>query len=129
MTLKPTALELSTVSWQVHEKRAAMAAALEEPDSLADADDAMSTVSTAVTGLSAYTQRTHGPSAASTSRAGASTVGGKLPQGRHKVCLHSDELPVPLFCESERREGGKAICMQCAGHPAPQIALMQVSST
>ena len=95
-------LALSGAAWpwlQVHDKRAAMAAALEEPDSLAD-EDAQSTMSTAVTGLSAYTQRTHGPSAGSTSAAGASTVGGRLPQGRkHKVQPSAAEVAPPLPCE------------------------------
>ena len=62
-----------------------MAAALEDPHGPPDLDDAMSTVSTAVTGLSAYTLRTHNPTASSASRGAASTVGGRGPAQQHKV--------------------------------------------
>ena len=70
---------------QVHQKRTAMAAALEDPEGPPDLGDAMSTVSTAVTGLSAYTLRTHNPTASSASRGAASTVGGRGPAQQHKV--------------------------------------------
>lgn len=69
---------------QVHQKRIAMAAAVGEPEGYPELDDGMSTVSTAVTGLSAYTLRTHNPTASSASQGATSTVGGRGP-GQHKV--------------------------------------------
>ena len=121
------ALAVAERCLQVHDKRAAMAAALEDPDNVDMDDDAMSSVSTAVTGLSAYTQRTHGPSASSTSGAGASTVGGKLPQGhKHKVHLPSHALVLCLHPAVDSQQRCRTLdlpCMACASQQTRLKAL------
>ena len=81
---------------QLREKRAVMEAALaarEEGDGDGAAADNMSDVSSVVSGLSAYTQRSAAATSAPTSTGSfaPSTVGGRRPQKRQrqKVCTAS----------------------------------------